>query len=121
MLALIRFVVTSERTAEFTDQAHAALAALAGRPGYQDGELLRAFDDPARWCLATRWDSVGAYRRALNSFDVKVAATPLLAGAVDEPSGYEVLAAATPGGEVSVTGSDRAEPAAGEPLWDRHE
>jgi quinol monooxygenase YgiN len=108
VLALIRFVVASERTAEFTEQARAALAALAGQPGYQAGELARALDDPTRWCLATRWASVGAYRRALNSFDVKVNATGLMAGAVDEPPAYEVLAAAAPGGEVTVTGSDLA-------------
>jgi heme-degrading monooxygenase HmoA len=120
VLALNRFVVASERTAEFTGQAHAALAAFAGRPGYQGGELTRAFDDPACWCLVTRWASVGAYRRALGSYEVKVNATRLMAGAVDEPAGYEVLALAAPGGEVVVTGSDRAEPPAGEPAWDHH-
>lgn len=110
MLALNRFVVAAERAAEFTEQAHAALAALAARPGYRGGELARALDDPARWCLVTRWDSVGAYRRALGAFDVKVTATPLLAGSIEEPSGYEVLASAPPGGEVSVRASDLAEP-----------
>ncbi|HEY8471493.1 MAG TPA: antibiotic biosynthesis monooxygenase [Natronosporangium sp.] len=109
MLALNRFVVASERTAEFTEQAQAALAALAGRPGFQGGELSRALDEPGHWCLVTRWASVGAYRRALGDFHVKVNATPLLATAVDEPSAYEVLAAAAPGGELTVTGSDRAE------------
>lgn len=109
MLALNRFVVTAEAAAAFTEQAHAALAALAARPGYQGGELARALDDPARWCLVTRWDSVGAYRRALGAFDVKVTATPLLAQSIDEPSGYEVLASAPPGGEVSVRASDLAE------------
>jgi quinol monooxygenase YgiN len=110
VLALTRFVVASERTAEFTAQAHAALAALAARPGYRGGELTRALDDPARWCLVTRWVSVGAYRRALGAFEVKVTATPLLAGAADEPSGYEVLASAPPGGSVSVHPSDLAGP-----------
>lgn len=110
MLALNRFVVTADRAAEFTEQAHAALAALAARPGYRGGELTRALDDPDRWCLVTRWASVGAYRRALGGFEVKVTATPLLAGAVDEPSAYEVLAGAPPGGAVTVFDSDRAEP-----------
>jgi quinol monooxygenase YgiN len=111
VLVLNRFVVASERTAEFTEQAHAALAALAARPGYQGGELTRALDEPAHWCLVTRWASVGAYRRALGDFQVKVNATPLLARSVDEPSAYEVLAAAPPGGGVTVSGSDRAEDA----------
>jgi quinol monooxygenase YgiN len=108
VLALNRFVVASERTAEFTEQAHAALAALADRPGYQGGELTRALDEPAHWCLVTRWASVGAYRRALGDFRVRVEAAPLLARSVAEPSAYEVLAAAPPGGAVSVRTSDRA-------------
>lgn len=110
MLALHRFVVASERTAEVTAQAHAALAALAARPGYRGGELTRALDDPARWCLVTRWESVGAYRRAWGDLDVRATATPLLAGAVPEPSAYEVLATAPPGGPVTGFASDRAGP-----------
>jgi quinol monooxygenase YgiN len=109
VLALNRFVVAPERTAEFTAQAHAALAALAARPGYQGGELTRALDDPARWCLVTRWASVGAYRRALGAFEVKVQATPLLASGADEPAAYEVLASTPAGGELTVHASDRSE------------
>lgn len=110
MLALNRFVVAPERTAEFTEQAHTALATLAARPGYRGGELVRAVDDPACWCLVTRWDSVGAYRRALGAYEVKLNATRLLAGAADEPSGYEVLASAPAGGELTVHASDLAHP-----------
>ncbi len=91
MLALNRFVVVPERTAEFTDRAQAALEALAGRPGFRDGELVRSLDDPRLWCLVTRWESVGAYRRALSDPTVRLVATPLLAEAVDEPSAYEAL------------------------------
>lgn len=107
MFALIRFVVASERTTLFVEQAQAALAALAARPGYRGGELTRALDDPEQWCLVTRWSTVGAYRRALGDFDVRVRATPLLAQSVDEPSAYEVLASAEPGGTVQVSASDR--------------
>lgn len=110
MLALSRFVVVPERTAEFTRQAHAALAALADRPGYREGELVRSLDEPDHWCLVTRWESVGAYRRALGHFDVRVHATPLLAQSHSEPSAYETLAAAEPNRPVTVTASDRAEP-----------
>nr|BFE75792.1 hypothetical protein GCM10020092_090930 [Actinoplanes digitatis] len=51
---------------------------------------------------------MGAYRRALGGFDVKVHATPLLSESLDEPSAFETLAAAEPGGEVVATASDRA-------------
>lgn len=108
MLVTNRFVVDEDVAAAFTERAHAALGALAARPGYLRGELLRALDDPRHWCLVTEWESVGTYRRALGGFDVKVHATPLLAESVDEPSAYETLATAAPDGEVVVARSDRA-------------
>jgi hypothetical protein len=106
VLVVNRFVVEAE--APFRQRAEAALAALAARPGYLSGTFGRAVDDPRHWCLVTRWASVGAYRRALSAFEVKVNATPLLAESVDEPSAYEVLLAAEPGGAVLVSDSDRA-------------
>lgn len=114
MLVTNRFVVAEQTAATFTERAHAALAALAARPGYLRGQLLRALDDPRHWCLLTEWESVGTYRRALGAFDVKVHATPLLAESRDEPSAYEALASAEPGGKVDVTQSDRAGDPAGD-------
>ena len=108
MLVLNRFIIPPDTQDGFVARAHAALAALADRPGYLSGRLTRALDDPAYWTLVTEWESVGAYRRALGGFDVKVHATPLLSESVDEPSAYETLAAADPGGQVVVTDSDRA-------------
>src|SRR5262245_29329586 len=108
MLVLNRFVVPAETQDSFTERAHAALAALAERPGYCSGRLTRALDDPERWTLVTEWESVGAYRRALGGFDVKVHATPLLSESLDEPSAYETPASAEPGAAVVVTASDRA-------------
>jgi quinol monooxygenase YgiN len=108
VLVLNRFLVDEDGADGFAERAHAALAALAARPGYRRGELTRALDDPRHWCLVTEWESVGAYRRALGDFTVKVEATPLLAGSLDEPSAYETLAGAEAGGEVRVFASDRA-------------
>ncbi|GAA1794026.1 antibiotic biosynthesis monooxygenase [Planosporangium flavigriseum] len=107
MLVVTRFVVTDPDS--FRERAHTALAALAARPGYVSGQLGRAIDEPETWSMVTGWESVGAYRRALSSYEVKLHATPLLAEALDEPSAYEVLAAAEPGGQVVVGGSDRAD------------
>ena len=39
--------------------------------------------------LTTEWESVGAYRRALSAYDVKLTAVPVLSRALDEPSAYE--------------------------------
>jgi hypothetical protein len=110
VLVITRFVVEAgeQAAAAFTERAGTALAALAVRPGYLRGQLSRAYDDPTRWSLLTEWESVGAYRRALGAFEVKIAATPLLAESLDEPSAFEVLARAEPGGEVISSVSDRA-------------
>ena len=61
------------------------------------------------WCLVTDLGIGGAYRRALGAYDVKLRGTPLLARALAEPSAFEPLAAAPPGGPVSTGASDRAE------------
>ncbi|MGH3656489.1 MAG: antibiotic biosynthesis monooxygenase family protein [Micromonosporaceae bacterium] len=109
MLVVNRFQIEESADSErrFVERAHAALTALADREGFVRGRLGRAADDPRRWCLVTEWRSVGAYRRALSGYDVKLHATPLLAEAADEPSAYEVLAA-TDGDGIVVSGSDRA-------------
>jgi heme oxygenase (mycobilin-producing) len=91
VLVVTRFVVAPADEETFRGQAAAALAALAQRPGHVSGRLARATDDATAWLLLTEWESVGAYRRALSGFDVKMHATPLLARAVAEPSAYEVL------------------------------
>lgn len=92
VIVLTRFAVPPAEEATFRAQAAAALAALAQRPGHVNGRLARATDDASAWLLVTEWESVGAYRRALSGYDVKLHATPLLARAIAEPSAYEVLA-----------------------------
>lgn len=110
MLVVNRFVVaeSAESVDEFTVRAREALAALAACPGYVGGRLGRALDEPEHWMLVTEWSSVGAYRRALGAFDVKVRATPLLAQSLPEPSAYEVLVSADETGQVVDADSDRA-------------
>jgi hypothetical protein len=107
VLVVNRFVVTGDDT-DFRTRAAAALVALGARPGYRAGRLGRAYDDPTAWTLVTEWESVGAYRRALSAYDVKVNATPLLAESLDEPSAFEILAEAGPGTDITVAPSDLA-------------
>jgi quinol monooxygenase YgiN len=95
VIVVTRFVVEPAGEAAFRAQAADALRALAERPGWLDGRVGRAVDDANAWLLLTEWESVGAYRRALGGYDVKLHATPLLARAVAEPSAYEILADAT--------------------------
>jgi len=105
VLVLIRFRVPDEDSAAFRDRAHEALDLLAARPGYVRARLARAYDEPELWCLVSEWESVGAYRRALSA-ELRMRLMPLFAGALDEPSAFEVLAEAEPGGSVNVTATD---------------
>jgi quinol monooxygenase YgiN len=87
------FAVTRLRAPQEDAEALAAavaplLAALSARPGFRDAELGRSADDPSLWALVTRWDGVGAYRRALSAADVKITGAPVWLHAVDEPSVY---------------------------------
>lgn len=119
MIAITHFRDTAERPVTtagpladdrpFAARAEDALAALAARPGYLRGSLSRSMDDPADWLLLTEWESVGAYRRALGGFEVKLTATPLLAQALDLPGGFETLLDIAPDGQRTASGSDRDE------------
>ena len=91
VLAVTRYVVPEDEAPAFLEQADDALAAMVTRPGCTGGRVGRAIDDPTLWTLTTSWESVGAYRRALSSHDVKLRAVPLMYRCVDEPTAFEDL------------------------------
>ena len=91
MLVVNRFRVPLPEGETFRGALTAAHDVLAERPGYLEGRIGRNLDDPTLWVLTTRWENVGAYRRALSSYEVKLNAVPLLSRAVDEPSAYELV------------------------------
>jgi len=91
VLVVNRFRVPAPEADVLRAQLEEAHGLLATKPGYVDGTLGRNLDEPDLWVLTTRWESVGAYRRALSSYDVKLAAVPTLSRALDEPSAYEVV------------------------------
>ncbi|KRA29413.1 MULTISPECIES: antibiotic biosynthesis monooxygenase family protein [unclassified Nocardioides] len=64
---------------------------LLDKPGYVAGWIGRNVDEPDLWVLTTRWVNVGAYRRALSSYDLKLHGVPVLMRAIDEPGAYEVV------------------------------
>jgi quinol monooxygenase YgiN len=107
LIVVTRYLVPSEQESSFAARARAALDVLRVRPGCRRGHLGRAMDEPTRWVMQTEWDSVGSYRRALSTYEVKVGAIPLMYQAIDEPTAYEVLLAADPAG-LSASVSDRA-------------
>ncbi len=89
MLVVSRFRVETATEERFAGDLESALTLLAGQPGCEDGRLGRNLDDPGLWVLVTRWADVGSYRRALSSYDVKLALGVVSGRMVDEPSAYE--------------------------------
>ncbi|WP_250290626.1 antibiotic biosynthesis monooxygenase family protein [Frankia sp. CiP1_Cm_nod1] len=113
MIVVTRLRVPAEDAAAFRERAERTLAVLAGARGYRSARLGRAVDDPELWIITSEWDGVGAWRRALGAFDVRMELTPLMAYAVDEPGAFEVLLAhEAAGGPVRRGGSDLASDAA---------
>jgi quinol monooxygenase YgiN len=106
VIAVLRFHPPAD-PAGFFEQGRAALAALAARPGFVRGSLGRATDDDTAWALISEWESVGAYRRGIGGYEIKMM-TPFFAQVIDEPSAFETLATVSGGGAVEVRSSDRA-------------
>ena len=88
MFAVTRFRARGDDATALAAAVEPLLRALAARPGFLDGELGRAADDPELWALVTRWDGVGSYRRALSNAEVKITGAPVWVHAVDEPGVY---------------------------------
>ena len=88
---MTRFRVPETDIDTFRTAADDLLGLLCGLPGFERGSLGRAADDPDLWVLATAWEGVGAYRRALSAYDVKMTAPAVMAYAVHEPSAFEVV------------------------------
>ena len=99
MIVVNRFRVPPEQQAAFRDRLQAAREVLAAQPGHVHGRVGRNTDDPDLWVLTTEWESVGAYRRALSAYDVKLTAVPVLSRAIDEPSAFELV---EPGTDLNV-------------------
>ena len=68
----------------------------------------RSTDDAGLWVLASSWQSVGTYRRALSHPEVKMHAVPLMYRCIDEPSAFEDLLTWNPGAGIAEHDSDLA-------------
>ncbi len=99
MIVVNRFRVPEGEQERFREELHRAAQALATQPGFTRSRIGRNTDDPELWLLTTEWEGVGAYRRALSAYDVKLTAVPVLSRAIDEPSAYEP---AEPGADLNV-------------------
>ena len=98
-----RFRVPAGQVDQFAAAARVAIQALSERPGFIEAALGQSTDEDDLRIITTRWDGIGAYRRALSAYEVKIAAVPLLSLAVDEPSAFEVVHSRTAQGVVERT------------------
>jgi heme-degrading monooxygenase HmoA len=103
-LVVLRFSVPTGTEAGFAAEATTSARLLASADGCLGVEVGRASDERSVWVLSSRWRSVGDYRRAVSSYEVKAAAVPFLSTAVDEPSAFEVLFAVDAQGERAASG-----------------
>jgi hypothetical protein len=101
LLVVSRYRVDAVERADFIVDARAAIDVLTAQPGCISTSLGQATDDASLLVIRSEWVGVGAYRRALSAFDVKLHAVPLLSRAIDEPSAYELMLHWTPAGTVS--------------------
>ena len=92
MLTWHKYRMDAGEVAAFVEEASRALQELAARPGYVSGELLRCTDDEGLVVMTTRWEGVGAYRRALSDLRVKEVVVPLMYRCEDEPGAFEAVA-----------------------------
>lgn len=91
LLVVSRHRVPDDVRDEFLLAADRALDVLAEQAGFVRASIGQATDESDLFVIRSEWSGVGAYRRALSAFDVKVSAVPLLSTAVDESSAFEVV------------------------------
>lgn len=91
MLVITKHRVAQAELREWLEVAKTAIAPLASRPGCESVQIGLATDESDLVVIVSRWESVGAYRKALSNFDVKAHSIPFLSTAVDESSAFEVV------------------------------
>lgn len=91
MIVVTRHLVPQAELPLWLEQAKAAIGPLAERPGCLGVSIGLATDQVDLVSVVSRWEGVGAYRRALSNFDVKLHAIPFLSTAIDEPSAFEIV------------------------------
>lgn len=100
VLVVSRYRVNSDRPA-WLAQMRGALGVLGESVGFVRGQIAQATDDADLMVVSTSWENVGAYRRALSRYEVKLHAVPLLSTAIDEPSAFESVVVLDETGERS--------------------
>lgn len=89
VLVVARLRPTGHDESAFLAAVGEAVRALRARPGHVSSRIGRALEDPQLWVLVSEWESVGSYRRALSSYDVRMAGGALFGAVIDEPTAFE--------------------------------
>lgn len=91
LVVVSRFRVGVQERSDFLQAMDAAITTLAQQKGCLAASLGQSTDEADLLLLRTEWAGVGAYRKALSAYDVKVSVVPLLSQAVDESSAFETI------------------------------
>ncbi|MFM1966567.1 MAG: hypothetical protein RL134_2292 [Actinomycetota bacterium] len=108
-VALLRF--RSDDVPVLMERLREAATLFAAFPGFVDARISRAIDQGDLIVLELAWETVGAYRRALSSYDIKVPVVPIISLAIDEPTAYEVLHVRDESGSADASGALAADAA----------
>lgn len=102
-VALLRF--RSRDVPALMAHLRESVALLSTKDGFVNAHMARAIDEPELIVLQIGWDTVGSYRRALSTYEVKVQVVPVISQALDEPTAFEVLHFRDGGGVVDAPGA----------------
>jgi hypothetical protein len=67
------------------------LTVLGNCTNWRSGHLGHVVDYPTLWVRTGERDDVGCHRRALAAPEVEMSVKPLLGGALDEPTAFELV------------------------------
>lgn len=91
LLVITKHRVHPNEMASWTQSAKTAISPLAACAGCLGTEIGLATDEADLAVVVSKWENVGAYRRALSNFEVKMHSIPFLSTAVDESSAFELI------------------------------
>jgi hypothetical protein len=91
MDVVLRFNVGQKPPQVWLAEAEKVIELFSRQPGFIAAKASLSLDEDHLAMLYLEFENVGAYRRALSAYDIKLEATLFLSNALDEPSAYEVL------------------------------